>query len=88
MAISHKLVWLIWDLRTGGPWFDSQLGQYSFLKLIIIIASELTPVSLLSIALTMVMRETSQMDGKNIVRNTGKKTYKKNAWISALATAI
>ena len=43
------------DLRTGGCWFDLRLSQYSIQGLIIIIVIGIIPLSLLSIAPTMVM---------------------------------
>ena len=43
------------DLRTGGRWFDPRLGQYSFQRLTIVIATGFIPLSWLSIVLTMVM---------------------------------
>ena len=33
------------DLRTGGPWFDPRLGQYSFQGLMIFIATGFIPLS-------------------------------------------
>ena len=59
------------DLRTGGHWFDPWLGQYSFLGLMKIIATEFIPLSQLSIVLTVVMWESSQWLGKNIMQSTG-----------------
>ena len=37
------------DLRPGDRWFDLRLGQYSFRGLMIVIATEFIPLSLLSI---------------------------------------
>ena len=37
------------DLRTGGLWFDSRLGQYSFHGLMIVIATGFIPLSPLSV---------------------------------------
>ena len=37
------------DLRTGGRWFDARLGQYSFLELMIVIATGSIPLSPLSV---------------------------------------
>ena len=59
------------DLRTGGRWFDSRLGQHSFHGLMIVIATGFIPLSPLSVLSTMVMWESSQWLGKNILRSTG-----------------
>ena len=59
------------DLRTGGRRFDPLLGQYSFRGLMIIITTGFVPLSPLSVVSTMVMWESSQWLGKNIVRSTG-----------------
>ena len=56
------------DLRTGGRWFGPRLGQYTFLGLVIVIATGLIPLSPLSVVSTIVMWESSQWLGKNIVR--------------------
>ena len=59
----HSSVDSVADLRTGGRWFIPRLGQNSFRGFI--------PFSLLSVVSTMVMWESSQWLGKNIVRSTG-----------------
>ena len=46
-------------LRTGGRLFDPWLGQYSFLGLMIVIATGFIPLSPLSVVLTMVKWESS-----------------------------
>ena len=46
-------------LRTGDRWFDPRLGQYSFRRLVIVIATGFILFSPLSIVLTMVMGESS-----------------------------
>ena len=51
------------------------------------IATGFIPLSPLSIVLTVVMWESSQWFGKNIVLSTGWKNYRKE-WIGALAAAI
>ena len=53
-------------MRTGGRWFDTRLGQYSFRELMMLIATGFITPSLLSIVLTMDMWEGSQWFGKNI----------------------
>ena len=58
------------DLRTGGCWFDPWLVQYSFQGLMIVIATGFIPLSLLSVVSTVVMWESSQWHGKNIVQST------------------
>ena len=58
-------------LRTGGCWFDPRLSQYSFQGLMIVIATGFISLSLLSIVSTMVIWESSQWLGKNIVQSTG-----------------
>ena len=70
-AEPHSSVGSVQDLRTRGRWFDPRLGQYSFRGLMIVIATVVIPLSPLSIVLTMVMWESSQWLGKNIVRSTG-----------------
>ena len=60
------------DLRTGGRWFDTRLGQYSFQGLMIFIATGFIPFSPLSmIILTIAMWENRQWLGKNIVGSNG-----------------
>ena len=72
-AEPHGSVGSVADSRTGGRWFDPRLGQYFFRGLMIVIAIGFIPLSPLSIAWTMVMWESSQWLGKNIVRSTGFK---------------
>ena len=67
----HSLAGNIADLRTGGRWFDPQLGQYSFRGLMIVIAIGFIALSLLPFVLTMVMWESGQWLGKNILCSTG-----------------
>ena len=55
------------DLRKGGCWFDSRLGQYSVRGLTIVIATGLIPLTLLSIVSTVFMWGSSQWLGKKIV---------------------
>ena len=59
------------NLKKGGCWFDSRLGQYSFRGLKIVIATGFIPLSPLSVVSTMVMWESSQWLEKNIVGSTG-----------------
>ena len=59
------------DLRTGGGWFDPWLSRYSFRGLMIVIVTGFIPLSLLSVVWTMVMWESGQWLGKNIVQSTG-----------------
>ena len=65
------------DLKTGGRWFDSQLGQYSFQGLMIAIATGFISLSLLFVVSTMVVWKSSQWLGNNIVRSTGQKNFRK-----------
>ena len=53
----------------------------------IIMATGFIPLSPLSIVSTMVMWESNQWLGKNVVRSTGKKISGK-AWIDGQAAAI
>ena len=62
-------------------------GQCSFRRLLIVIATGFIPLSPLSIISTMVMWESSQWLGKNIVPSTGKKNCRK-AWVGTLASEI
>ena len=39
----HSSVSNVWDLRTGGCWFNPGLGQYSFRELMIVIATGFIP---------------------------------------------
>ena len=48
------------NLRTGGRWFDPQLGQYSFQGLMMVTATGFIPLSQLSVVLIMVMWESKQ----------------------------
>ena len=59
------------ELRIGGRWFGPRHGQYSFQGLMIVRATGFSPLSPLSIVSTMVMWESSQWLGKNIMQNTG-----------------
>ena len=68
-AEPHSAVGSFVDLRTGGRWFDPRLGQYSFRRLMIVIAAGFIPLSQLSVVTTMVMWESSPWIGKNIVRS-------------------
>ena len=86
-AEPHSSVVSVADLRRGGRWFDIRLGQYSFRRLMIVIATGFIPFSPLSVVSTMVMWESSQWIGNNFVRSTGLKSSRK-AWICALAVAI
>ena len=63
-AEPHSSVGSIADLRTGGSWFDPRHGQYSFLELMIVIATGFISLSSLSIVSTMVTWESSQWLGK------------------------
>ena len=67
IAESHSSVGSVADSGAGGRWFDPQLGQYSFQRLMIVIATGVILLSPLSIVSTMVMWESSQWLGKNIV---------------------
>ena len=59
------------DLRTGGSWLDPRLCQCYFQGLMIVVTLGLIPLSPLSVVSTMVMLESSQWVGKNIVWSTG-----------------
>ena len=65
------------DLRTGGYRFDPLLGQYSFQGFMMVIATAFIPLSVLSIVSTMVMWESSQWLGKNIVQSSSLSLYSK-----------
>ena len=70
-AEPHSSVSSITDLHTGGRWFDPWLSQYSFQVLMIVIATGFIPLSPLSIVSTVIMWESSQWLGKNIMRSPG-----------------
>ena len=59
------------DLRTGKGWFDPWLSQFSFKGLMIVISTGFIPLLPLSDVSTIVMWESSQCLGKNIVHSTG-----------------
>ena len=82
----HSLVNSIADLRTG-HWFNPRLGQYSFRGLMIVFATGFVPPSAMSVVSTMVILESSQWLGKNIVQSTGKKNSRKT-WIGILTAMI
>ena len=65
----YSLLVSVADLRLGGCWFNPRLGQYSF-KDWWVIAPGFIPLSPLSVVSTMVMWESSQWLGKNIVLNS------------------
>ena len=66
-----QLVGSVADMRTGERWFDPRLSQYSFQGLMIVIVTGFISLLLLSVVSTMVMWESSQWLGKNIVWSTG-----------------
>ena len=71
--VCHKpnsLVGGVQDFRKESLWFDPQLGQYSFRRFMIVIATGFIPLTPLSIVSSMAMLESSQWLGKNIVRST------------------
>ena len=70
-ADPHSSVSSVADLRTGDRWFDPWLGQYSLRGFMIVIVTGFIPLSPLSVVTTMVMWESSQWLGKNIVQSTG-----------------
>ena len=67
----HSSVSCVADWKAGGRWFDPRLSQYSFLGLITVVATGFIPLSPWSVVSTMVMWESSQWLGKNIVQSTG-----------------
>ena len=71
IAEHHNSVGSVADLRTAGRWFDPRLGQYFFRGLMIVVATGFIPLSPLSVVSTMVMWESSQWLGRNIMRSTG-----------------
>ena len=83
-AEPHSSVSSVVDLRTGGRWFGPQT---IFFPRIDDSATGFIPLSPLSIVSTMVMWESSQWLGKNILRSTGQKNSRKT-WIGTLAAAI
>ena len=70
-AEPHSSVACVADLRTEGSRFDPRLSQYSFQGLMKVIATGFILLSPLSVDSTIVMWESSQWLGKNIVPNTG-----------------
>ena len=60
LAEQHRSVGGMRDLRTGVSWFDPRLGQYSLRGLMIVIAPGYIPLSLLYVASTMVIWESSK----------------------------
>ena len=57
----------IQDLRTGGRWFDTRFDQYLFRASIVVIATGIIPPPRISIVSTIILWESSQWFGKNIV---------------------
>ena len=70
-AEPHSSVGSIVYLRTEGCQFDPQLSQYSFGGLIIVIVTGFIVLPLLSVVSTIVLWESSQWLGKNIVQSSG-----------------
>ena len=70
-AKSHSSVGSFVDLRTGGYWFDPRLDQYFFLRIDDSHWDRTHPLLPLSIVLTVVVWESIQWLGKNIVQGTG-----------------
>ena len=85
-AEPHRSFGSFADLRTGGRWFDPRPWPIFFRRIDDGHCNRIQS-SLLSVVSTMVMWESSQWRGKNIVRSTGKKNSRK-AWIGALPTVI
>ena len=87
--MGSKKLYSIQPVQTG-LCFDPRPGQYSFRGLMKVIATGFIRLSPLSIISTMVMWESNQWRGKNIVRSTGfkKKKDPRKAWIGTLAAAI
>ena len=67
----HDPVGSVQDSRRNGRRFDPRLGQYSFRGLLIVIATEFTLLSPLSIFSTVFTWESSQWLGKNVAWDTG-----------------
>ena len=72
-AEPHSSFGSVVNLRTGGRWFDPRLGQFSFQGSMTVIATGFIPLSPRSVVTTMVMWESSQWFGKNIVQSTSLK---------------
>ena len=69
-AESHSSVGSVADLRKGGRWLDTWLGQYSFRGLIIVTATGFIPLSPLSIGLSG-----KAASGLERILCTGKNNY-------------
>ena len=63
----HRSVSCVKDFRTGGLLYEPLAGPFSFPGLMTIVVTGFLPQPLLSIVLMMVMWESSQWLGKNIV---------------------
>ena len=59
-------VGIIQDMGTG-CWFDPSLGQYSFQGVVMVIATGLIPLSQFIFSMIVIIWESSQWLGKNIV---------------------
>ena len=70
-AEPHSSVGRVAGLRTGGRWFDPRLSQYPVRGLMIVIATGFILFSQMSVVSRLVMWESSQRLGKNIVQGTG-----------------
>ena len=70
-AEPHSSVGSVADLGTGGRWFDPRLVQYSFRGLMIVIATGFISLTPLSVVSTMLLWQSGQWLGKNIVRSNG-----------------
>ena len=74
-----SLVGCIQSLRSGGGWFDLQLGQHSLQGLMKVTVTGLIPLTLLSIILMIIMWESNHWLGN---KNSRK------AWLDELAVTI
>ena len=83
--IGQWVVYRTWKHEVAGS--IPGLGQFSVRGLMIVVATGFIPLSLLSIVSTLVMWESSQWLGKNIVQSTDQKNSWK-AWLGALAATV
>ena len=76
-AKSHGSVGSVANLRIGGRWLYPQFSKHSFQGLMIVIATGFIPLSPLFVVSTMIIKESSQWLGKNIVWSIVQKNSRK-----------
>ena len=84
---SYIAQWVAYWIRTGGRWFDPQLGQYSFQGLMIVIATGFIPLKRCPLFQRWLHGKAASGLERMMCRVLVKNELRK-AWIGGLAAAI